>query len=457
MQLDRACVARRPHALDTSKYIQKAEEATRRRNYDFAVELYTQLLDIDPDQGDARAGLRAVLKKRHESKKGGALFRKLAGAGPLAVAKTMSKAGRHEACAKSLEQYLASNPLDVDANLLLGQSLEAVGFMNSARAVYEFVAEIDPKNSEGLRRAGAMVSATGDHAKALEYYERALEADPRDQEALKARKNLAAEAALATQGSDKITHSREQIKDKDAAQARERSQRMHLSDDELREDLARLEDQFADAPTDVSLMLRLAGLHEKLKDPEAALEFVERAAEYDRNSFEMLDRLGKLKSKVLKKRIAHADRDGHSDKASELEEEQKHFEVDNCERRVALRPGDGALRLELGRLLHRRGDHDLAIAELQKAMSDPRSSKDAGFYLAQSFQAKGFNDLARKEYERALEGNAARDERAKEVLYNLGAIAEAEGKGDDARSFYTRIFEVDIGYRDVADKMEQFR
>jgi tetratricopeptide (TPR) repeat protein len=443
--------------LDTSKYIQKAEEAARRRNYDFAVELYTQLLDIDPDQGDARAGLRAVLKKRHEAKKGGKLFRKLAGAGPLAVAKTMAKAGRHEACAKSLEQYLASNPLDVDANLLLGQSLETVGHKNSARAVYEFVAEIDPQNSEGLRRAGAMVAATGDHVKALEYYERALDADPRDQEALKARKNLAAETALAASGSDKITHSRDQIKNKGQAQDLERSQRMHRSDDELREDLARLEDQFADTPTDVSLMLRLAEVHEKLKDPEAALEFVERAAEYDRDSYEMLDRLGKLKGKVLKKGIARADRDGNAAKASEIEEELKGFEVENCERRVALRPGDGALRLELGRLLHRRGDHDQAIAELQKAMSDPRSSKDAGFYLAQSFQAKGFNDLARKEYERSLEGNPARDERAKEVLYNLGAIAEAEGKADDARSFYTRIFEVDIGYRDVADKMEQFR
>jgi tetratricopeptide (TPR) repeat protein len=323
--------------------------------------------------------------------------------------------------------------------------------------VYEFVAEIDPKNSDGLRRAGAMVAATGDHAKALEYYERALEADPRDQEALKARKNLAAETALATQSSDKNTHSRDQIKDKEGVRELERSQRMHRSDDDLREDLARLEDQFADSPTDVSLMLRIAELHEKLKDPEAALEFVERAAQYDRNSYEMIDRVGKLKTKVLKKGISRADRDGDASTASRIEEELKSFEVENCERRVALRPSDGALRLELGRLLHRRGDHDRAIAELQKAMSDPRCSKDAGFYLAQSFQAKGFNDLARKEYERALEGNAARDERAKEVLYNLGTIAEAEGKVDDARSFYTRIFEVDIGYRDVADKMEQFR
>ena len=37
--------------MDYSKHIQKAEEAARRRNYDFAVELYQQLLELDPDQG----------------------------------------------------------------------------------------------------------------------------------------------------------------------------------------------------------------------------------------------------------------------------------------------------------------------------------------------------------------------------------------------------------------------
>jgi DNA-binding SARP family transcriptional activator len=37
--------------LDYSKHIQKAEEAARRRNYDFAVQLFQQLLEIDPSRG----------------------------------------------------------------------------------------------------------------------------------------------------------------------------------------------------------------------------------------------------------------------------------------------------------------------------------------------------------------------------------------------------------------------
>jgi hypothetical protein len=46
------------------------------------------------------------------------------------------------------------------------------------------------------------------------------------------------------------------------------------------------------------------------------------------------------------------------------------------------------------------------------------------------------------------------DDRAKEILYNLGLISEAEGDPESARGAFIRIYEVDISYRDVAEKME---
>src|SRR5260221_14795672 len=105
--------------LDFTKQIEKAEEAARRRNYDFAVELYQQILEIDPDQGEARAGLRQALKKRFESKKGGSAFlRTLSGAGPLAMAKTLRKARQYGPGIKALESYLATNPLVEEWNLM---------------------------------------------------------------------------------------------------------------------------------------------------------------------------------------------------------------------------------------------------------------------------------------------------------------------------------------------------
>jgi tetratricopeptide (TPR) repeat protein len=442
--------------LDFSEHIQKAEEAARRRNYDFAVELYQQLVELDADHADARAGLRRVLKKRAEQKQGSKLLRALGGAGPLAMAKTLRKAGRHEASAKALESYLASNPLDEEANLLLGMALEDAGHFNAARVVYEFVAEIAPRNGEGLRRAGAMMHKKGEHAKALEYYERALEADPRDQEALKARKNLAAETALERTSAAGIEHSRQQIRDKAEAHALERSQRLHLTPEELRAELERLEARYADEPSNVDLMLEMADLQEKLKEPDAALDLVQRALSYRKQSADLLARAADLKLKVLKRAVARASREGDEARANELERELHAAEVESYRERVRVHPGDAELRLQLGKRLLRAGELDAAAAELQRAVNDPRVRREAHFHLADCFKSKGFLDLARKEYERALEGQSL-DERGKEILYNLGAIAEAEGDAAQARASYARIFEADIGYRDVAAKMERFK
>ena len=120
--------------MDYSKHIQKADEAARRRNYDFAIQLYKQLLEINPDVGDARAGLRRAFRARHEAKGGRGLFGKLKGAGPLAAAKGLARAGRWDAAIKAYEGYLSTNPLDEEGNLLLGQALESGGYFSSALA-----------------------------------------------------------------------------------------------------------------------------------------------------------------------------------------------------------------------------------------------------------------------------------------------------------------------------------
>ncbi|MBI5362792.1 MAG: tetratricopeptide repeat protein [Planctomycetes bacterium] len=442
--------------MDFTKQIRKADVAAKKRNYDFAVELYQQILDIDLDQGEARAGLRQALKKRHDSKKGGGgFFRALSGAPQLAAARALHKARKFDACAKTLESLLASNPLDEDANLLLGMALEDGGHYRSARAVYEFIAEIAPRNCQGLKRAGAMTARLGDHEKALEYYERALAIDPRDQESIKARKDMSAERAMA-KSSLPIGHSREQIKDKDRSAEMEREKRLHQSDDELREELARLEARYAES-RDVAVMERMAEVHEKLKDPETALEWVERVLSYKKDDPALVARAADLRGKALKKAIVHAGKTGDEARAGQLERELWRHEADELRRRIASNPGDLASRLQLGRRLLRLGELDGAMAELQKTTSDPRNRREAQFLLAQCFQAKGFRDLARKEYNNALDGAPQNDERAKEILYNLGALAEDDQDVAAARAFYSRVFEVDIGYRDVAQKMERFR
>ncbi len=443
--------------VDFSKHIQKAEEALRRRNFDFAIELYRQLLDLNPDLGPARAGLRQAIRKRSETKRGGKFLRSVGGAVPLAKARTLQKLGRHAAAANALEDYLAGQPLDEEANLMLGSALESAGHLQSACAVFEFLAEIAPHNPEGLKRAGAMMRSTGDPRRAIEFYERALEADPRDREALKARKDLAAETALTDSGLDQVTHSRELIRDKDKARLLERDQRRHRTEEELREELEVLRGRLGEGGADQETWLAMATVHDRLGELEEAGDLVERVLSFRELAPGTRNRAGELYVRGLKRRIAGASKLGQEELANQLEADLHEFELSDLRRRVLLEPADASLRLRLGKRLLHLGELDSAAAELQRAISDHRSRGEALFYLGQCFQRKGLSDLARSQYTAALEGLPGAGDRTKEILYNLGAISEAEGDAALARSFFVRIYEVDIGYRDVAEKMEQLK
>jgi tetratricopeptide (TPR) repeat protein len=181
---------------------------------------------------------------------------------------------------------------------------------------------------------------------------------------------------------------------------------------------------------------------------------VRRAQSYRRDSYDILCRLGELEAKVHKRQIAQADKAGDTARASELERQLFEVEAADFRRRVEMRPSDVTMRLQLAKRLLRLGETDDALAELQRCQDEPRVREEAVFLLGRCFQEKGILDLAIKQYEKALDGRSKIDERAKEILYHLGTLAETKGDPDVARGHYIRIYEVDIAYRDVAEKMK---
>lgn len=446
--------------MDFQKHIQKAEEALRRRNYDFAIELYRQLIELDPNLGDARGGLRrALLQRQSAAKKKSGMFGKLKGAGPLAAAKGFYKASKFNAAAKALETYLGANPDNEDGTLLLGESLEAAGHKDSALAVYEFLAELAPSRGDGWRQAGILRLRNGDTAEAMRCLEKALEADPRDREAQKARKDLAAEVALEGGGLDAVAHSREKMVDAGGYKAQERRKRMHRSESELEADLERLEGIYADDPRNPDLMVDMAGVLEELKDMDGALAMYRRALSYRKESPEIASKVEALGIKSKKKALAKAGKEGDQGLADHLEAELGVLERKRLEGELERSPGAQAIRLDLGKLLFGQDDLDGALAHLQKVVPDPRLGSQARFYLARCFHNKGLTDLARQAFEAALPKSLGQDGqemdgRSCEILYHLGLIAEESGDAIQAKSHYARIYAVDIAYRDVAQKIE---
>ena len=66
------------------------------------------------------------------------------------------------------------------------------------------------------------------------------------------------------------------------------------------------------------------------------------------------------------------------------------------------------------------------------------------------------NDLAARTIQNALKEKLVFDDEKKELIYQLGSILEKMGKKEEAIEQFKQIYEIDIGYKDVAAKVDAY-
>jgi tetratricopeptide (TPR) repeat protein len=442
--------------MDLSKYLEQAADAVKRRNFAMAVKIYAQVLQIQPDFGEARAGLRKALYQKVAQKPASKVGAMVLGGVHLVVGGMSRMLGQHAAAARAFERYLAHDPLSESANLKLGTALQRAGHKKSALAVYAAYAEHQPRCLEACRAAGKLFQEQGKLPEALAMYEAALKIDPRDQESLKARKDLAAEGALRSTGIDKAGSSRELIKDKEQQRQLERQDRLQLSAAEVEEELTQVEEKLQESPQDQKLLRRGARLREMAKDLAGALDLIEQLQRLQPADGEIAELAGDLRLRLQEQMVQKAEKAGDQAAAARARTALEQMRVGEARRRVERNPADLAARFDLGHGLLATGDVDGAIAELQQAVKDPRKKNEALFALGRAFQQKNLPEVALGQFDKALQ-SAGSGVLAKEALYEMGGISLALGKRDDALRHFTRILEQDIAFRDVAKKVEQLK
>jgi Flp pilus assembly protein TadD len=97
---------------------------------------------------------------------------------------------------------------------------------------------------------------------------------------------------------------------------------------------------------------------------------------------------------------------------------------------------------------------DGAMAMFQRTISDPRYRLVANHMLGRCLIAKEMYDRAVSTFNRALEGTSVMNETVKALYYDLGLTYEKMEDWKNAEHAYGKIYDSDIGYRDVAQKMD---
>lgn len=444
-------------------FYQKALAALERNNIDYAIEMFIQCLNVEPNFTKARQYLRATQMKKTESAGG---FKRLFAAAKTTPLLTKARValGKNPAEAMSLaEQVLSEDPKNGPALLLLAEAAEAAKYPETTAQTLEHYTRLNPRDTKALHWLARTYSSLQRYDLALETYERLLQMNPNDFEAQKGAKDATAHGAMAGGGWEQAESYRDVIKDKEEAVALEQQSRVVRAEDMIanliKEKLAKL----AKEPDNPVLQRELGKLYAQQGDYDTALAYLEAIFKREAGADPSLEReIGEVKVKRIEAQIAGkkkqlatnpANAAALNNEIASLQQQIDMLKLSETERLVERYPNDLMYRFELGVLYMKTGNIQGAIEQFQKSVGQPQRRVASLNYLGQCFQQMGLNDMAVDQYTKAIEELPAMDGLKKELLYNLGSAYESLGQHDKALAEFKKIAAVDFGYRDVRDKI----
>ncbi|MFA5388406.1 MAG: tetratricopeptide repeat protein [Candidatus Omnitrophota bacterium] len=174
---------------DLREFYNKGLLAFEKQNYDYAVEIFSQIVSLQYDHLEARHYLHLSLQKKTEGSRPSL-------ASPLnkiflsMQAKNLRKKGDIPGCLEILEKIIAANPRDAEALKTISDIFYEKGMAAHAINNLEEAKLANPKDITTFKKLGKLYERKEDYRNAKTAYESALKINPHDTEVLKSLKNL---------------------------------------------------------------------------------------------------------------------------------------------------------------------------------------------------------------------------------------------------------------------------
>jgi tetratricopeptide (TPR) repeat protein len=443
----------------------KVVAAIELRNFGYAISLLQEILKQEPEFLTGRQLLRrAEVTKSKSAKKS---FFNISTA-PIGVMKAQREIKKNpKRAVEVLEEVLEGEPYNRQANLLLKQAALAAGWSEIAVFALRTLLEENPHDAKVLNELGRLYRDLGDNENEVEIYNQLTAINPLDAQSLRLGKDASARASMKRGGWTQAESYRDLIKDKDEAISLEQQSRIRLTGEALDQQLAETYARHQAEPENLDFARRLGALSEQKEDLESAIRWYQYSADLAKGADTgLLRKISDLKIKCLEREIAaheeflsaYSARDeGYAEKSEQLRSakvSRAEILIADAQERVARNPTDLQLRFQLGDNLFNAGRFREAVPELQRARQNPHVRLRAMNVLGCCYGELGMLDLAMKQLEEASREIVSMDEIKKEIVYNLALIYERMSDVEKALACMKQIYEVDYGYRDVAQRVE---
>lgn len=445
-------------AMDTSKLEKKAREAADKRNYDYAIDLYLQALKVKPDNLEARQALRAVERRKHTENGGGGIGRLF---GRMTTVFMSSRGDADKRIVKA-EEKLKSDPTNKGALAALGQACMDGGYFTTGVWVYEDLRSVFPEDVRVLRDLAEIYEQANEIKKALDTWEHITKVAPNDRDAGEKIKNLHALTMQDVFEKGARKGSRGIVKDQDAAQSAARAGALRTREDYL-DAIKGIESDLEERGNDPNLYVKMGDLYLGMPgqpDFESAAKAYEKAREISPTEHRFAHKIDDVKIRELELAVRALDqkiRGGDESVKAERDKKYKEllgFKLKSFESREKAYTTDMTIAFELGTLYYRFQKFDDAIKRFQRTVKDPKYRTQSALRLGDSFFRKKQFDLAIRQISDGLSVIQVKDDMWKQLTYLRGVVHEATGKAEEAKADFMAIYEMDIDYKDVKNRIE---
>ena len=444
---------------------EKGKAALDRQNYDYAVAIFSKILEQEAAFFDCRQALRVSQHKKAEHA-GTTFFKRIlsgAASSPLFAKGQLALRMQPLDALKIAEQILNNDAHSAQGHKLLADAAMLSDLPKTAALSLEILAKQSPKD-EGIQKDLARAYAKiGQGEKAEHIFDELIRLHPGDLELMEERKNLSARRSLAEGGYDALSEGkgsyRDILKDKEEAVALEQAQRQVRTEDLAQKMIDQLRAKLAAEPNNLNYLQQLGELHTKKNEFDLALKAYRQLLQMSGAGDPTVQ---KTIAEVTVKKFDHAlqqldpQSPDYAQQAAQIKSQRDQFLLQECKQRADQYPNDLAIRFELGQLYFEAGKITEAIQEFQKAQNNPHKRIQALTFLGHCFAHRKMYDLAARQFQTALKEKLVFDDERKEIIYALGTVYEKMANKEKAIEQFKQIYEVDAGFKDVAAKVEGY-
>ena len=439
---------------------EKGKAAFERNNLDYAITLFMSVLQEEPGFYECREALRATQFKRGGKK--GLLKKLLGGTHPkIVTAQALVRRNPVEAI-RLCEEVLNKDPLQLTAHKVLADAAVEADFPRTAVLSYEIILKHDPENKEVAMKLARVLGRLGQWGRAEELLQAMVQKYPEDMALNDLLKEVSAQRTLQEGGYEQLGQEessyRQVLKDEKEAQILEKEERHYRDADTQAQLLAEYEARLEKEPQNLRLLRAIAELYAERKEYDRALEYYRRIQQTEAKDPTIEKAIADIYARKFDEELQQLDPSApdYEQRKQEILQRKQQFLLEDAGQRVARYPNDPRLHFEYGQLLFEAGRLREAIQHFQKAQASLHLKTRALYWLARCFEQRRMYDLAARSLLNALKEKTEFDEEKKELLYTLGCVYEKMGRQEEAIEQFKAIYEVDIGYRDVADRVDAY-